>query len=234
MPEKLSEGKSRRSAEAARQAILAAAEEHFARYGFSGARIEAIAETAGYNKSLIFHYFTDKLGLYQEVVRCVKKDQDRMAGFAFLSIIEDETVPITRDLVRDFIAVAVGSAFDRMRTNDHLRRIFAWEAAEGWQTYAQVNLGQGMLAYHSAAARFMRRAQAAGIIRPEVDPLVLMTLIMGATLAHLSSLPRYALMFPEADFTSDSALERARDQLVQLVLHGTLQSSSEAEHHHGI
>src|SRR5258708_13050008 len=56
-------------AEGARRAILNAAEEVFAQHGFDGARIDAIAKAAGYNKSLIFQYFGDKLGLYAEMIR---------------------------------------------------------------------------------------------------------------------------------------------------------------------
>ena len=56
-------------AQGAREAILNAAEEVFAEHGFDGARIDAIAAKAGYNKSLIFQYFDDKLGLYAHVVR---------------------------------------------------------------------------------------------------------------------------------------------------------------------
>src|SRR5712692_11153537 len=61
--------KRERDAEVARQAILNAAEEVFAEHGFDGARIDAIARVAGYNKSLIFQYFGDKLGLYAEMIR---------------------------------------------------------------------------------------------------------------------------------------------------------------------
>ena len=43
-----------RDAEAAREAILNAAQEIFARDGFSGARVDDIAHHAGYNKALTF------------------------------------------------------------------------------------------------------------------------------------------------------------------------------------
>ena len=56
-------------AEGAREAILNAGEEVFAQHGFDGARIDAIAKVSGYNKSLIFQYFGDKLGLYAAVIR---------------------------------------------------------------------------------------------------------------------------------------------------------------------
>ena len=55
-------------AEGAREAILNAGEEVFAEHGFDGARIDAIAKSSGYNKSLIFQYFGDKLGLYAAVI----------------------------------------------------------------------------------------------------------------------------------------------------------------------
>src|SRR5438094_4767292 len=61
--------KRERDAEVARKAILDAAEEVFAEHGFDGARIDAIAAASGYNKSLIFQYFDDKLGLYSAVIR---------------------------------------------------------------------------------------------------------------------------------------------------------------------
>ncbi len=64
--------KRERDAEVAREAILEAAEEVFAREGFDGARIDTIAAEAGYNKSLLFHYFGDKEGLYRAIVKKLK------------------------------------------------------------------------------------------------------------------------------------------------------------------
>src|SRR5215510_41033 len=65
-------------AEGARQAILDAAEEVFAEHGFDGARVDVIAKVSGYNKSLIFQYFDDKLGLYAAVIR---RSDDQMRGW---------------------------------------------------------------------------------------------------------------------------------------------------------
>ncbi len=67
-----------RDAEVARKAILDAAEEIFAQEGFDGARIDAIAEASGYNKSLIFHYFEDKLRLAP--VKFVQSSRRLFAG----------------------------------------------------------------------------------------------------------------------------------------------------------
>src|SRR5258706_13456851 len=59
--------------EKTREAILAAAEAVFAEHGFDGARIDAIADVSGFNKTLIFRYFGDKLGLYVAVLRRIDR-----------------------------------------------------------------------------------------------------------------------------------------------------------------
>ena len=81
-----------RDAELARQAILNAAEEIFAANGFDGARIDAIAEASGYNKSLIFHYFEDKLGLYAEVVRRADNEMTALQVRLLAPLLGDESI----------------------------------------------------------------------------------------------------------------------------------------------
>ena len=49
--------------------LLAAAREEFQRYGFSGGRVDRIAEMAGVNKRSIYMYFGDKAGLFDAVIR---------------------------------------------------------------------------------------------------------------------------------------------------------------------
>jgi TetR/AcrR family transcriptional regulator len=51
-----------------KDAILAAARCEFASRGFSGARVEAIARTAGCNKAMLFYYYSSKEKLYRAVL----------------------------------------------------------------------------------------------------------------------------------------------------------------------
>ena len=51
-----------------RAAILAAATAEFTAKGLSGARVDAIAKSAGANKRMIYHYFGGKDGLYLAVL----------------------------------------------------------------------------------------------------------------------------------------------------------------------
>jgi TetR/AcrR family transcriptional regulator len=54
--------------EQSRAAILKAAVREFAREGVAGARTDAIAQSAGVNKALLYYYFRDKEALYQAVL----------------------------------------------------------------------------------------------------------------------------------------------------------------------
>jgi AcrR family transcriptional regulator len=57
-----------RDPERTRASILAAATKEFAENGIGGARVDAIAERAGTNKRMLYHYFGDKEQLYLAVL----------------------------------------------------------------------------------------------------------------------------------------------------------------------
>jgi TetR/AcrR family transcriptional regulator len=216
-----------RDSDVARGAILAAAEEHFARFGFSGARIDAIAEASGYNKSLIFHYFTDKLGLYRAVVSCLKGDQEQQSFAHIARFIGEDPPPLTRATVRDLIASMAGSWFDRMQQRPNLRRIFMWEAAEEWQTLAHLPSMPNMAQHMRDLVQFVRRAQAAGFIRPSIDLEFMIVIVPLITMIEAASARRYTLLFPERDCTSPTARAHIRAQFIDMVLHGIMTPSVE-------
>jgi len=122
-------------AEGAREAILNAAEQVFAEHGFDGARVDAIAKVAGYNKSLIFQYYGDKLSLYAEVMRRADEQtrwmQTEILPAFLVSTSEADGVRVNR-LLREF----VGKYYDYLIEHPQVLRMFLWEMAEGWQTYA--------------------------------------------------------------------------------------------------
>lgn len=63
-----------------RSAILAAAEVEFDTHGFTGARVQRIADAAGVNKQLIFYYFGSKPGLFREVLGASLTDLETVAA----------------------------------------------------------------------------------------------------------------------------------------------------------
>src|SRR5437868_13194046 len=99
-------------AEGAREAILNAAEEVFAEHGFDGARIDAIAETAGYNKSLIFHYYGDKLGLYAAVLKRIDEQASEFQTKIIGPLLADESLTADAVKFRAFLETVFGFLFD--------------------------------------------------------------------------------------------------------------------------
>ena len=58
-----------RDPDSTRRRVLSAALQEFSAGGFAGARVEAIARRARVNKRMLYHYFTDKEGLFRAVLR---------------------------------------------------------------------------------------------------------------------------------------------------------------------
>src|SRR6202034_1436332 len=79
-----------RQSQSTRQKLLTAAREEFQQYGLAGGRVHRIGERAGVNKRLIYVYFRDKDGLFEEVIRrnrdavgaSVRFDAEDLPGYA--------------------------------------------------------------------------------------------------------------------------------------------------------
>src|SRR5260221_1458977 len=125
-------------AEGAREAILNAAETVFAEHGFDGARIDAIAATAGYNKSLIFQYFDDKLGLYAEVVRRADREMNELQAGGIAALSEDENISSNAHTFRTFLEKTIKIFFDYLVEHPRIMRILLLEMAKGWQNLAKI------------------------------------------------------------------------------------------------
>ncbi len=210
-----------RDPEATRAAILNAAEEAFAQHGFAGARIEAIAAASGYNNGLIFRYFTDKLGLYRAVVLRIKATTEASFGRDLAPLFESSTASAGEmDTVRAVLGTTLRWVFDYFLRHVTYRRILAWEAAEGWSTYSLVQADTEQSWWLRPASLFLVQAQAAHVLREEIDMPMLISDALYIALLHQWFVPKSELDFPGMDFSSTEALDRAREQIVQLILNG--------------
>ncbi len=208
-------------AEGAREAILNAAEEVFAEHGFDGARIDAIAATAGYNKSLIFQYFDDKLGLYAEVIRRADREINELQADVMTALSEDETVASNTHRFRTLLETSITAFFDYLVERPRIRRILIWEVAEGWQTYAKI-MSQRDREDIERYRPFFSKLQNAGLLRPGVDPIAQLVMAVLICLYFLSSIPLYQMVLPDGDFSSPAALARAREYIVDFIVAGTM------------
>lgn len=88
-------------AQATQEKLLDAAAEEFAARGFAGARLREIARGVGVQPALIHHYFVDKQGLYEAVIRRVVDDM----SVASWKVLESATG--LEAIVRGFVDVMV-------------------------------------------------------------------------------------------------------------------------------
>jgi TetR/AcrR family transcriptional regulator len=208
-------------AEGTREAILNAAEEVFAEHGFDGARVDAIAETAGYNKSLIFHYYGDKLGLYTAVLQRVDQQGNELQARILGPLLTDGSLTSDADKFRTLLEAIIRLIFDILIENPRMMRMLAWEAAEGWQTYrkvaSQLNTEDAKL-----FKELMGQAKDAGLIRPGINPAMVFSIAYTTCIAYLNSIPLLEMTFNEEELSSPEALVRAREIIVEFVIHGIM------------
>ena len=216
-------------AEAAREAILNAAEEVFAEHGFDGARTAAIAAAAGYNSSLIFQYFGDKLGLYAEVIRRADKEMNELQARVLSSLLEDESIASNAHALKALLEVIATAIFDYLAAHPRFMRMLLWEQAEGWKTYARI-ISQFDIEDADQIEALLRKAHSAGLLRSDFAPLIQLTMVLQICLSYLTFIPLYQMIRPsDADLFSPAAFARARKYLVAFVVHGMMIDSTEAK-----
>ena len=211
--------------EGTRETLLQAATELFAERGFQGTSIQDVSQAAGYTKSMIFHYFGDKVGLYSAVV-------ERMAALVLpeeevqivQTLLMDEATPRDRAKLTRLITTIIRGNFEILRANPRGRRLFLWEAAEEWQT-TRLLLQRVPASGGNRFEQIIREAQSAGLVRPDLDFAVLFTFVQDSGLFYLAMLPRLQV-FSQDDLGSDEALLQARESLVRFVLNGIFTSPS--------
>ena len=210
-----------RRGEQTREAILTAAEIVFAEHGFDGARIDTIADVSGFNKTLIFRYFGDKLGLYAAVLRRIDKQAVEIQAQLLGSLLADETLTSDARQFRVFLKTALGAFFDYMVQHPRLMRMVIWEHAGGWRTYAKIASLFEVEGLEQLEALF-KGAQKAGLLRSDGDPFVLFLLAEQICWFFPTSLPFYQMVLPKRDFSSTEALAHAREQIIEFIVAGIL------------
>jgi AcrR family transcriptional regulator len=207
-----------------REAILGAAETLFAEHGFDGTSMETIASQSGYNKSLLFQYFGDKLGLYSQVL----KRSDQEIGTLMERTLEpmalrllDEAASLQAEELRAFLSAMVRGIFDYLLEHPCLVRILTWEMAAGWRTFAQI-ASQFSPEDQARAQPLFQKAWKAGLLRSDFVPEVQFAMLLPWCQIYLGYLPLYQRLALAEDLTSENGLVRAREYLVDFVVSGIM------------
>lgn len=177
-------------AEATRRRLLDAAAAEFAEHGIAGARVDRIAAAAKSNKAQIYHYFTNKDGLYEAVIRELAEATVREA-------------PIDATDLPEY----AGRLFDRFATDPKMARLAEWYCLEG-ADYAPVD---AVVASTENKLAAITRAQADGKLPARFTPVEILALVV-----RTASLWRS--MSPElTPLTTEISHERRRQVVVAAV-----------------
>jgi TetR/AcrR family transcriptional regulator len=212
--------------EATREAILQAAEASFAEHGFDGSRVDTIAEVSGYNKTLIFRYFGDKLGLYTAVLKRADNEWSILLGRMFSPLLEDESIVSDTHRFREFLKTTFEFFFDYMVGHPRFTRIINWEQAEGWQTFARIASQFDPDDLTRLEASFSK-AQRAGLLRTDLDIIVMILLVQQICWSSPNALPMYQMLLAGKDFSSDTALLYVRKQIIEFLVAGIMSDPGE-------
>jgi TetR/AcrR family transcriptional regulator len=209
------------NAAATQEAILNAAEVVFAEHGFDGARLDAIAAEAGYNKSLIGQYFGDKLGLYAEVLKRVDRELNELQADFIASMLEDEAIGSNAHMFKVFLETVIGALFDYMYEHPRFLRMLTWEMAEGWQTYSKV-ISLLQVDDNDPFEALFHKVRSAGLLRSDFPPLIQLTMVLQICQSYFAYLPLYQMLLPDEDISSKEAFARAREYIVTFIVAGIM------------
>ena len=218
-------------AQKTREAILSAAETLFAERGFDGTSVDAIAGQAGYNKSLLFQYFGDKLGLYSQVLKRSDREMGELMRRAYASVslrLADESMILRAEEFRAFLVTMIRSIFDYLLEHPRLMRILTWEMAASWQTFAEI-AAQFAPEDRALATPLFQRAREAGLLRSDFVPTIQFSMLVPWCQIYLGYLPLYQRLLPDENLTSTSRLVDAREYLVDFVVAGMMGSLPETK-----
>jgi AcrR family transcriptional regulator len=210
IPEIVEEAPSRRPRDPDRtkRDILVAAREEFVEYGLEGARVDRIAERAGANKRMLYHYFGNKEALYSRVL--LDAYRDIRAGEAGLHLGE-----LAPGLAMEKL---VGFTFDHFRDNPWFIRLLA---TENIQRGAFVRDLPGIRRLHSPLVAqiggLLAVGEAEGSFRRGVDPVQLYITIAAISYFYMSNIHTLSVIF-DAPLAADANMDARRAHAVEVVL----------------
>jgi TetR/AcrR family transcriptional regulator len=205
-----------RDAAAARESLLDAAQTAFAESGFSGARIDDIAKSSGYNKSLIFQYFSDKAGLYQAVVKRLRENSDAASAQALGEVVGQNTT-LDRTQLEGLLRASVAWSFTHLRNEPEYLKLFAWEMAESWKAFQAIDMVEQSTRW---GIDVLKRAQSRNVMRADVSAEFVISQLTMLPFMALAGLPRFAHLYPQFNESETVAFltEQTTQQIINLVL----------------
>lgn len=186
--------------------ILSAAAEEFARHGFKGTSMNAIALRAGLPKANLHYYFNNKLSLYVEVMRHILDLWDN--AFDHLTVDDD---PATA------LAGYIRTKMEFSRKQPQASKIFAMEVISGCECLSE-HFNEDYRAWFRGRAAVLQAWSDAGKMDP-IDPMHLIFLIWSSTQHYADFSDQIRRITGQRRVTKDD-IECGTDTLIRVILKG--------------
>jgi len=208
LAEKGNGAKRARNADKTKAEILVAGRAEFAERGFEGARVDAIAERAGANKRLIYHYFGNKEDLYRAVL--LDAYGEIRKGERALSLDQYGPVEAMDRLVRfTFRHFLANPWFPRLLGTENIENARFLKTLPDIQALHSPLVGQ--------ITTIVERGADAGIFRRDVDPVQLYISIAALGFFYVSNMATLSVIFAR-DLSGFAMVQEREAQAVQMVL----------------
>jgi TetR/AcrR family transcriptional regulator len=188
--------------------ILVAAREEFVEFGLEGARVDRIAERAGANKRMLYHYIGNKEALYSRVL--FDAYRDIRTGEAELHL---GALP-----PRLAMEKLVGFTFDHFRANPWFIRLLSTEnILRGSFVRGMPDIRELHSPLVAQITEVLVAGEAGGDFRPGVDPVQLYITIAGLSYFYLSNIHTLSIIF-DSPLASDGNMAKRKAHAIEVVL----------------
>lgn len=190
-------------------AILEAAVKLFSGRGYDAVSMRGVAEEAGVSKANIYHHFKSKESLYQAIVYASAVELSGM-----VSELADSTGPF------DLRVLSFARRhLEHMEENALSSRVILREAFSGNEERSKMLVNEVFGEIFVRMVNIFKAGQQAGALRPELDPALCATLLIGADVFFFQA--REILRhLPGAGFARQPA--SFSEQMVDVLLKGML------------
>ena len=200
--------KARRNARLSQERILEAAMHEFAEHGYDGARVDAIVARASVSKNLVYHYFSNKEGLFIAVMEKV---------YTIMRAHHDD------DLLQ---RMEPRMAIERLIRSVHRlfvekREIITLLNSENLHKASHIVKSKRIATLYnpllSALIDVLERGSHTGVFRKGVDPIDLYITISGLSYFYISNAYTLGFIFNE-DLLASERIKRREEHIVEVIL----------------
>lgn len=198
----------RRDPAATWRALLDAAVSEFSTYGFEGGRVDRIAQLAGVNKQLVYHYFGSKDDLYRAALEEVYREIRLREQELHLADLEPE----------EAMRLLVAFSFDYLA--DHPEFV-ALINDENRMEARHLKTSDKVTEMHSPIVKLVEetlaRGVAAGVFNDRFGPVNLYLSIAALSFFYFANRSTLSVIF-DRDMASPAQAARRREHVIALVL----------------